>query len=198
MNFWVGLLIAVVVILVVAAASLFWVMRSVTTERVTPVTTLNADGATGKALAVHHPGLSDFTDRTMGSFVAGLAEAGWVVDQTTASAATPVNVAEYDLVVLGSPAYGTVAKPMADYIARVADFAGKPVVIMITGAGDTVTAITDAESQVAVRNGRVIGRLSYTTMRPNESPRSYTGSNTDRAIAMARDAGRELLLEPAP
>jgi hypothetical protein len=33
-------------------------------------------------------------------------------------------------------------------------------------------------------------------MRPNKSDKTYSGSNTDQAVAMARDAGRSLLVKP--
>jgi hypothetical protein len=194
MNFWIGLIVAVVVIIVLGAGSMMWVVSSVSTERVTPLTTLNPDGATGKALVVYHPGLSDFTEKVVGSFADGLSQSGWRVDRTTASKEAPADVSPYDLVILGSPIYGGLSKPMAGYIARVADFAGKPVVIILTGAGDTDATVAATHDLVAASSGVVLEALAYTTMRPNESAKAYKGSNTDQAIAMAMDAGRSIVL----
>jgi hypothetical protein len=193
-RFWVRLIMAVVVVLLIGAGSLIWVALSVSSERVTPVTTLNPEGSAGQALLVYHPGLSDFPDRIVGAFSDGLVQSGWRIDRTTASKQAPADLAGYDLVVLASPLYGGLARPMADYIARVGDFVGKPVAIILTGAGDTEATLAVTRDLVATAHGRVVAGLAYTTMRPNQSAKAYPGSNTDKAIAMALDAGMAMAL----
>jgi len=196
-RFVIGLLVAIVVVLGIAAGSMMWLMNTISQERVTPLTTLNPDGATGAALLVYHPGLSDFPDRVVSAFADGLVQSGWKVDRTTASREAPADYAAYDLVVLGSPIYGGPAKPLADYIAR-ADFGGKPVVLLLTGAGDPDVTLRTTVEMVKAHNGAVIAPLAYTSMRPNEPAKSYAGSNVDKAVEMARDAGKALALPPAP
>lgn len=197
MKVLIGLGIALAVIVVIAAAAGYWVMNAVTRERVSEVTTLNAGGATGRVLLVYHPGLSDFQDRVVTAYTEGLVQRGWEIDQTTASQEAPADPSGYNLVVIGSPIYGAaVARPLADYVARVGDFLGRPVVILLTGAGAVPEALTATEAMVLAANGRVAQRLAYTTMQPNESERPYSGSNVDKALQMARDAALELDLEP--
>lgn len=191
----IGLLVAVVLVVVVAGLLMLWLLNAVSTEKVTPVATISAGSGTGTALIVYHPGLSDFPDRIVAAYAEGLAEAGWRVDRTTASKAAPADFAPYDVVILAGPVYGGLSKPLSDYIARV-DFAGRPVVVMVMGAGDTENTLRQAADRVSVGHGTVIERLSYTTMRPNESDKAYAGSNTDKAVAMARDAGKALALPP--
>jgi NAD(P)H-dependent FMN reductase len=95
--------------------------------------------------------------------------------------------------VLGAPVYASAAAmPLQDYIARVGDFHGKPVVLLFTAAGDAAGALDAASAKVASLRGKVVGRFGYTSMRPNESAKDYPGSNTERAVAMARDAARSL------
>lgn len=194
MNFWVGPIVAVVVVIVIGVGSLMWVRASVSTERVTPVTTLNPQGARGRVLLVYHPGLSDFPERVVGAFADGLAQSGWRIDRTTASREAPADLAGYDLVVLGSPIYGGLSKPMVDYIARLGSFAGKPVVILLAGAGDTDATLAATRDLVTTANGSLVEALAYTSMRPNESTKAYPGSNTDKAAAMAMDAGKAIAL----
>ena len=197
MKVLIGLGISLAIIVVIAAAAGFWVMNTVTRERVSQVATLNAGGATGRVLLVYHPGLSDFQDRVVTAFAEGLAQRGWEIDQTTASQQAPADPSGYDLVVIGSPIYGgTVAKPLADYVARVGDFLGKPAVILLTGAGAATEALVATEGAVQAANGRVAQSLAYTTMQPNESEKAYSGSNVDKALQMARDAGLVLAVEP--
>jgi hypothetical protein len=191
-----GLVIAGGLVLVAAAGSLAWVSQEVKRESVTPVTRLNPGGPAGKALLVFHPGLSDFPDRVTAAFGDGLVQSGWRVDRTTASRQAPADVKAYDLIVLGSPVYASAAAmPLRDYIARVGDFHGRSVVLVFTAAGDATGAIETTAAMVTGRGGKVVGRIGYTTLRPNESAKTYTGSNTERAIAMARDAGRSLAVK---
>jgi NAD(P)H-dependent FMN reductase len=186
-------LVAAIAVVLLAAGSLVWVSQAVKRETASAVVTLNPTGSTGKALLVFHPGLSDFPDRVVTGFADGLLQASWRIDRTTASRQAPTDINAYDLIVLGSPVYAYAAAiPLQDYIARVGDFHGKPVVLVFTAAGDAAGALDATAAKVASAHGKVIGRFGYTSMRPNESAKAYPGSNTERAVAMARDAARSL------
>ena len=162
-------------------------------ETPTPLTPLSSTGTAGRALLVYHPGLSDFPDRITTAFAEGLAGNGWRVDRTTASGQAPTDLGAYDIVILGSPVYANAAAtPLARYIDRLGDLAGKPVVLLFTAAGDAGPALQASAERVAAQHGRVIGRFGYTTQRPNEPSQGLPGSNTDRAVAMAREAGKSL------
>lgn len=197
MKFLIGLGITIVIVVVVGAAASVWVLNTISRARVSDVVALNAGGAAGRALVVYHPGLSDFEDRVVTAFVDGLVQKGWAVDRTTVSQQAPADASSYGLVVVSSPIYGgKVAQPLSDYVQRVGDFLGKPVVILLTGAGETPAALAGTEAMVTAANGEVVSRLAYMTLRPNESAKSYEGSNVDRAVQMARDAALELTLVP--
>lgn len=181
---------ALLISLLGAAVYVWWASSRETTA---PVTPLSTTGTAGRALLVYHPGLSDFPDRVTTAFAEGLAGSGWRVDRTTASRQAPTDLQAYDLVVLGSPVYANAAAaPLSRYIDRLGDLAGKPVVLLFTAAGDAGPALQASAAQVATRHGRVIGRFGYTTQRPNEPSQGVPGSNTDRAVAMAREAGKGL------
>jgi hypothetical protein len=124
-----GLFAAIGFVLLVGVASLVWVQQAAKRETVAAVVTLNPTGSAGRALLVFHPGLSDFPDRIVTAFADGLLQSGWRIDRTTASRQAPADAKAYDLIVLGSPVYASAAAmPPQDYIARVGDFHGKPVV----------------------------------------------------------------------
>lgn len=191
-----SLIVAIVLLVVVAVASVAWVFWAIKRETVTPLTTLNTAGSTGKALLVYHPGLSDFPDRVTAGFADGLAQSGWRIDRTTASREAPTDVKAYDLIVLGSPVYAdAAAAPLRDYIARVGDFHEKPVIVVFTAARDAATAIEAVAAMVTRAHGKVVGRFGYTT-RANKSANPYPGSNAENAVEMARDAGRSLAIKP--
>jgi hypothetical protein len=188
-----GLFIVVGVVVLTAAASSLWLLRRIDQETVTQVAVSNNSGQAGKALLVYQPGLSNFPEQVTTAFAGGLAAAGWQVSSTTASAQASVPDGKYDLVVLGGPVYfGAPAKPLSRYVARVGDFHGKPVVILLTAAGDFATAVTATERIVTAAHGRPIRSLAFTTSRPNDEANRYTGSNVERALKMARDAGQKL------
>ncbi len=196
--FWKGLFLAIAVVVVVAIAALAWVQWRIGQETVTPVSVANAGGSTGKALLVYQPGLSSFTRKVTTAFAQGLVAAGWEVSTTTASSQAPAAVQNYDLIVLGSPVYGgAAAKPLTSYVERVADFKGKPVVIILTAAGAVDAAIEATQTLVSAAKGVPVRSLGLTTMRPNDEANKYRGSNTDRAIQIAREAGQTLKL-PSP
>jgi flavorubredoxin len=174
---------------------LAWLQWRVNQDTVTPLAVANPDGTAGRALIVYQPGLSSFPERVASAFASGLAAAGWQVSTTTASRQAPAAVTGYDLIVLGSPVYGGApAKPLDRYIERVGDFRGKPVVILLTAAGDAGPAIKLTEQKVARAGGRPLRSLGLTTMKPNDEGNKYSGSNTDRAVQIARAAGQALQL----
>lgn len=190
-----ALIAAVVIVLAVVSLGVTWWAAS--REVASAVTTLNPAGQRGRALLVYHPGLSGFPKQVTGSFADGLARAGWRVDVTTASRQAPADVSAYALVVLGTPVYlESAAAPLSAYVARVGDFRNKPVVLVFTAAEEAGPAMAKTASEVAALHGRVLGRYGYTSSRPNESTRSYSGTNTERAAAMARDAAQSIALAP--
>jgi hypothetical protein len=194
-TFWKGLLVAVALIVVIAVASLAWLQWRLDRDTVTPLTVAYPDGAAGKALIVYQPGLSSFPQRVTAAFAEGLAASGWQVSTTTASNEATDAVTSYDLIILGSPVYGGApGKPLTRYIERVGDFRGKPVVILLTAAGDAEPAIKLTEQMVSRAHGRPVRSLGLATMKPNDEANKYTGSNTDRAIQIARQAGQALQL----
>jgi NAD(P)H-dependent FMN reductase len=125
-----------------------------------------------------------------------LLQSGWRIDRTTASQLAPADVTTYDLIVLGSPVYASAAAtPLQDYIARVGDFHGKPVVLLFTAGGDASGAMDAAATMLESAHGRVIARFGYTSRLSNRSTTTYPGSFTDQAVAMARDAARSLAIK---
>lgn len=192
-TFWKGLLVAVILVVVVAAGSLAWLERRIAEDTVTPLTVANPDGTAGRALIVYQPGFTSFQERVTAAFADGLVASGWQVSTTTASSQAPAAAPGYDLIILGSPVYGGApAKPLARYIERVRDFGARPVVILLTAAGDAEPAIKLTEQMVTRAKGRPIRSLGLTTMKPNDEAGKYTGSNSDRAVQIARHAGRAL------
>lgn len=190
-----GLLVVVGVVLVIAGVSSIWLFWRIDQETVTQVVVTNTGGKAGKALLVYQPGLSSFPEQVTTAFSRGLAESGWQVSTTTASVQAPVPDSTYDLVILGSPVYvGSPAKPLARYVQRVGDFRGKPVVILLTAAGDVTSAITATEKLVAAAKGRPVRAFAFTTAKPNDEANRYTGSNIERALQMARESGRTFAL----
>lgn len=194
-SFWMGLLVVVGVVVVAAVAAAVWLFWRIDQETVTPLAVANPGGQAGKALLVYQPGLSNFPEQVTTAFAGGLVSAGWQVSTTTASAQAPRPDGSYDLVIVGSPVYMRApAKPLARYLARVGDLGQKPVVILLTAADDASGAMAETERLVTAAKGRPVKSLAFTTTKPNDTANKYTGSNTDRAVQMARDAGRTLSL----
>lgn len=184
-----GLGVAILIVIALLAASAAWIASRINREIVTPLTIANPDGTAGTALMVLSPGMSAFPEKVVTAFGEGLLAKGWRVERTTASREATAEIGRYDLVVLASPVYGdATAAPLQAYVRRVADFGGKPVVLLLTGAGNTAAAIENTEALVGDAGGRIAGAFGYFALRPNDEAGRYTGSNTERAAKMARDA----------
>ena len=180
---------ALLIVGVLVLGAFAWLNWQLQRETVTPLVALNANGEAGRALTVLSPGLSPFPERVMTAFDAGLAESGWRIDQTTASGETPSDFADYDLIVLVSPIYGSqVAPPMQAYVRRVGDFGGKAVVAVIAAGGNPDESVSATQTLIADNGGDVAGVFGYAVYQTNDPEDRYEGSNTDRAVAMAHDA----------
>lgn len=189
-----GLLIVAAVVVIIGAGSSIWLLWRIDQEAVTPVAVTNAGGQAGKALLVYQPGLTDFQERVTTAFVSGLAAAGWQVATTTASEQAPMPDPTHKLVILGAPVYlEAPAKPLARYVARV-DLGDKPVVILLTGATDVAGAIAATERIVVAAKGQPIRSLGFTTTKSTDEMNKYSGSNVERAVQVASEAGRKLSL----
>jgi hypothetical protein len=121
-----------------------WFTGRANAEFVSPVTRLGGDGSAGRALIVHHRGRgpAQFQGRMQRAFAEGLQAQGWQVDITTASRQTSTDLSRYDLLVLGAQAYNwSPARSVIDYVDRVGNLRGKPVVVIVSGGGMTERAI---------------------------------------------------------
>lgn len=188
-----GLLIAVLIVAALAAGSLAWLNWRVNRETVTPLQTLNGDGAAGRALAVLSPGLSAFPADVMTAFENGLVEKGWRIGHTTASAEAPADFQDYDLIVLASPIYsGKVAPPMLAYIERAGDFAGKKIAVLVTAGGKPDDSIANTKALLTENGARIAAAHGYAVYQSNDPDNAYQGGNTERAVQMAHDAALAL------
>jgi hypothetical protein len=154
----------------------------------------NPEGNTGSALVVYHPGRGTFHRRVVAGFVDGLVRSGWVVEVTTASAQAPAELADYDLLVLGSPTYGfTPSRPIRRYLQRIGDLASQPTVAIITGLGAGERSSRLLQGQVREAGGNLVASLTLYRMRPNDEDNYVDGQqNQAVAVQMAEQAARSL------
>ena len=188
-----GLIVTALVVVVLAAGSLAWLNWRVNRETVTPLQKLDGAGTAGRALAVVSPGMSTFPTDVMTAFEEGLLEKGWGIDHTTASSQATTQFLEYDLIVLASPIYSSrAAPPMLAYIARAGHFGGKKVAVLLTAGGEPDDSISNTQALLAERGAQLTAIHGYAVYQPNDPDNKYQGSNTERAVQMARDAARAL------
>jgi len=182
-------LIAVVVMSTVAVG---WTLFQTNREVVLPVEVQNPDGA-ARALVVYHPGITGFQQRVSRAFAAGLVAGGWRVELVTVSQQAPVDVSRYDLVAVGAPTYWWApARPLRRYLGRLHDLEGKPVVVLITGAGATSRAQRITEESLRGRHGTLLASYAFFTMAPNREENHAWRTNRDMGVALAESAGRAI------
>jgi hypothetical protein len=159
-------------------------------EIVSDVRTLNPSGQAGAALVVYHPGRSDLQTRGATGFADGLADAGWRVDVTTASAQMPSDLDGYDLLVVGAQSYTWApAQPVQAFLRRAGDLGGLPVVAILSGLGETGPASEVMRALVAEVGGSLIEIYNLWQFRPIDE--LY---GTDDPAAAMRGAAAALTL----
>jgi flavorubredoxin len=142
---------------------------SMSREVVSEVKELGGDGRAGQALIVYHAGRSGFQTDMQHALAEGLQTQGWRVDITTASHATPTDLSSYQLLVLGAPTYNfRPARPVIDYLERLGNLSGRPVVLVLSGGGLTDGAMRTFATRVTELGGRIVKRIEVWTQRPNE------------------------------
>jgi len=149
-----------------------WFTGRANKEVISPVTTLGGDGRAGRALSVYHQGRGPgrFQARMQRAFAEGLQARGWQVDITTASRQTPTDLSRYDLVVLGAQAYNwRPARPVIDYVDRVATLRNKPVVAIVSGGGMTERAMQVLQAHIVQSGGLIVDAIEIWTSRDNEA-----------------------------
>ena len=114
------------------------------------------------------------------------------MDLTTASRQAPADVSRYDLLVFGAQAYNWCpARPVVDYIDRVAGLKGKPVVLIVSGGGMTERAMRLLRTHALTSGGVIIDAIEIWTSRPNEERHGLSDPE-----AIMRQAGARLTLAP--
>lgn len=156
-------------------------------EVTSPVKILNPEGESGKGLVVYQKGLRDFQPKVAFAFAEGLASNGWRVKITTASSHAPIDISNYDLLVIGWPTYWfTPSYYIQRYLRRIGDLKGKDTVIICTAAGAPRSSCEKMKTFVQASNGNVVKTLTLFTMRPNKDNRD--------AIEIANETGKQINL----
>lgn len=146
-----------------------WAAAKTNAEIFSDVVSLGEGNRSGRrAFVVYHPGRSGLYSKLQQAYAETLVENGWRVDFTTASSQTPVQLTDYDLLVLGAPTYNFVpAKPIVDYIGRIRNLDGKPVVLVLSGGGMTDAAMRRFHKLVNQVGGTVVDAVEVWVARTN-------------------------------
>jgi hypothetical protein len=158
-------LLIIIVILCVTIGVIGW---KINLDTVTQLKTINPTSSGPRVIVVYSPGISDFHQRMMDSFISGLVASNWSVDIVTASSQAPINLTSYSLLVIGGPLYGgQPSKPIQDYMARLTDLKGLRVYTLLTTAGNPRDADQIMTTWIITHGGVEAGKLTLFTMAPN-------------------------------
>ena len=139
-------------------------------EIVSGIETINPEGTRGRVFVVYRPGISSFQKDMTYAFIEGLTSNGWIVDVTTSSSQTPTNLNKYDLLVLGSPTYGSRPhQSILTYLERVGNLNKKKTIIIVTAVASADNTIAVTKDAVKSANGVVIKSLAINAIANIES-----------------------------
>jgi len=130
---------------------------------------ISDQGTEGSALIVYQPGFSDFQEKITSSFAQGLVDAQWQVDRCTTSKATLVNLAKYDLLIIGTNTYWwNIDRPTRHFLSESNIPENVMVTGLITAAGASGRAERKLHKSIEDAGGTVIDIKSFWAMRPND------------------------------
>jgi len=180
------------VLLGAVLAALGWTEYLIRREAVSPLAVWNHEGR-ATALVVYHPGITAFPGAVAEGLAAGLVEAGWRVEITTASVQAPTAVETYALLAVVGPTYWwTPARPLLRYVARLPDLHAKPTIALVTGAGSTDRSQRILADALRDRHALIVREMSLWTMKPNKEDEYSWRTNEDVGVRLAREAGRAI------
>ena len=82
----------------------------INSDVISEIIIVNEQG-TANALFIYHPGFSSFTKDVSYAYAEGLELNEWRIVINTVSDNAPINISEYDLLILASPVYGGAPSP---------------------------------------------------------------------------------------
>jgi flavorubredoxin len=162
-----------------------------------PIEQIGAGGASGRALVVYQPGLSDYPMQVARACGEGLAERGWQVDLVTASARAPADWSPYQLVVVVSPTYWyTISWPVGGYLGLVRGAKDKRTVAVVTAAGSADHSLRALEERLVAIGATVVERHAIFTWAPNDEAHYVASENKAVGLTIARAMTRRLVTGP--
>jgi hypothetical protein len=183
--------VALLVLLIWIAGYDFYYSGRFHRETVTPVVPFGPEGGK-RILIAYHSAHHGFQCALQTKLAQRLAETGLRVDLTTASTKAPSDIAGYDLIVFGAPAYNWIpAWPVTAYIRRLRNLHGKQIVLIVSGGGMTAQAMERLREEIEAAHGRLIDELEVWVARPN--PPRFGATEPDAIISgLAADLARRL------
>lgn len=182
--------------LILLFSAAVWLQYRIQRERVTPVQTLNSSGGR-RALLTYHAAFDGFQREVSEAFARSLVQQDWRLDRTTTSAATPSDLSAYGLVILGVETYWFAPDlPTERYLRRLGRLEGKPVVVLVTGAGETRRAERRIREQLTRMGARVLAVQPFWILRPNDEadPRPNRIVALEQAAKLASTVAGQLAL----
>lgn len=179
-----------------------WLILSimVEVEKPGPLEHLYPEGSP-RALIVYHPSLIDaFQEDLTAAFAKGLHDQGWAVDRQPVSLDAAPDLRDYSLVVFGTNTYyWRPDLPTKRFLSR-SDLEGKPVVGIVSGAGNTGRAERILRELIEDAHGKVIDVQPFWLWRPNDTARMSEPNKQvafDKAHKLGASVGKSLAGAPS-
>ena len=156
----------------------------INSDVISEIIIVNEQG-TANALFIYHPGFSSFTKDVSYAYAEGLELNDWRIVITTVSDNAPINISEYDLLILASPVYGGAPSPsIGRYIDRIGDLEETETVIIVTAAGSPGNTVQTMQEIIEQNNGVNNSNSVLFSSAPNDGNES--------AIDRSKIAGSEI------
>lgn len=178
-------LISFIFILIFGLSLLGFISLVINSDVVSEIVVLNNQGSSN-ALLIYHPGFTSFTKDVSYAFAEGLALNDWRIEITTPSEQAPINISEYNLLVVVAPVYGfDIVPTISRHVERINDLQEIRTAIIITAAGSPGSSSEILKESIEQKNGIVDSQTILFSLAPNEGDQTAT--------YLSREAGNKIV-----
>ena len=176
--------VSLVSIIILSFIVSIFLYEGINSDFISEIIIVNEQG-TANGFFIYHPGFSLFTKDVSYAYSEGLELNDWRIVITTVSDNAPINISEYDLLILASPVYGGAPSPtIKRYVDRIGDLEETETVIIVTAAGSPGNTVQTMQEIIEQNNGINNSNNVLFSGTPNEGNES--------AIDLSKIAGSEI------
>ncbi len=156
------LLIIIIIFLIIIITTFLWLgicALLLRKEHITEVSTFGDTNTKGEIFVAYRPGLTNYQKETNDLIVEELVNKNWTVKTTTISSGTPINLTEFEYIIIIAPIYAGKVHPNVKTYLNSLDLKQTQVLGIAISGGKDPKSMQNLRGHIQTANGKLIGEL---------------------------------------